>query len=247
MILRPHSMSVERFTASELVLSPTPLLQSPFPRIISEHSPCSARVRRCALRRPAAMTTKKRVRQSPCRVHSLTQKHHRAGEGLNCYLSLLFHFCPFHFCDQTRKALNAVDPTLLIPEAEIRRIWADMKQLAIAEHISLLGVSGAVAMQAAESIKKVTHGSLTGLFVAGKIVNRNIFGHYANALTQIHKQGIWASVIDTYSPYVDLAWGNFTSSRRTWTEQVLNPSRFARFWSKITSVFRRKPPEKKVG
>jgi hypothetical protein len=122
-----------------------------------------------------------------------------------------------------------------------------MKQLATAEHISLLGVSGAVAMQAAESIKNVTHGSLTGLFVAGKIVNRNIFGHYANALTQIHKQGIWASVKDTYSPYVDLAWGNFTSSRRTWTEQVLNPSRFARFWSKITSVFRRKPPEKKVG
>ena len=149
--------------------------------------------------------------------------------------------------DQTRKALNEVDPALLIPEAEISRIWTDMKQLATAEHISLLGVSGAVAMQAAESIKNVTQGSLTGLFVAGKIVNRNIFGHYANALTQIHKQGIWASVKDTYSPYVDLAWGNFTSSRRTWTEQVLNPSRFARFWSKITSVFRRKPPEKKVG
>ena len=142
--------------------------------------------------------------------------------------------------DQTRKALNEVDPALLIPEAEISRLWADMKQLATTEHLSLLGVSGAVAMQAAESIRNMTQGSLTGLFVAGKIVNRNIFGHYASALTQIHKQGIWASVKETYGPYVDLAWGNFTSSRRTWTEQVLNPSRFARLWSGIANLFRRK-------
>jgi hypothetical protein len=142
--------------------------------------------------------------------------------------------------DQTRKALNEVDPTLLIPEAEISRLWNDMRQLATDEHISLLGVSGAVAMQAAESIKNVTHGSLTGLFVAGKIVNRNIFGHYASALTQIHQQGIWASVKETYRPYVDLAWGNFTSSRRTWTEQVLNPGWFAALWSKITKFLLRK-------
>ena len=142
--------------------------------------------------------------------------------------------------DQTRKALNEVDPALLIPEAEISRLWTDMKQLASDEHISLLGVSGAVAMQAAESIKNVTHGSLTGLFVAGKIVNRNIFGHYASALAQIHQQGIWASVKETYTPYVDLAWGNFTSSRRTWTEQVLNPGRFATLWQTIARLFGRR-------
>lgn len=139
--------------------------------------------------------------------------------------------------EQTRAALNEVDPTLLIPEAEIGRIWTDMKSLADQEKISLLGVSGAVAMQAVESIKTATQGSLTGLFVAGKIVNRNIFGHYISALSDIHKNGLWSSVRDTYSPYVDLAWGNFTSSRKTWTEQVLNPGRFARLWAKICRLF----------
>lgn len=140
--------------------------------------------------------------------------------------------------DQTRKALNEVDPALLIPEAEIGRIWTDMKQLAASEQISLLGVSGAVAMQAVESIRKVSHGSLTGLFVAGKIVNRNIFGHYVTALGQIHRQGLWASVRDTYSPYVGLAWGNFTASRKTWTEKVLNPGLFSKLWAMITRPFR---------
>ena len=92
-------------------------------------------------------------------------------------------------------------------------------------------------MQAVESIKTATQGSLTGLFVAGKIVNRNIFGHYVSALSDIHKNGLWSSVRDTYGPYVDLAWGNFTSSRKTWTEQVLNPGRFAKLWAKICRLF----------
>ena len=139
--------------------------------------------------------------------------------------------------DQTRAALNEVDPTLLIPEAEIGRIWSDMRSLADQEKISLLGVSGAVAMQAVETIKTATQGSLAGLFVAGKIVNRNIFGHYISALGDIRKNGLWSSVRDTYGPYVDLAWGNFTSSRKTWTEQVLNPSRFAKLWAKICRLF----------
>lgn len=139
--------------------------------------------------------------------------------------------------NQTRAALNEVNPTLLIPESEIRRYWDDMKQLATRENISLLGVSGAVAMQAVESIRGVSQGTLTGLFVAGKIVNRNIFSHYTSALTTIHRNGIWSSVKDSYGPYVEMAWGNFTSSRKSWTEQVLNPAHVTTLWDKVRSMF----------
>lgn len=143
---------------------------------------------------------------------------------------------------QTRAALNEVDPTLLIPESEIRRYWDDMKQLATRENISLLGVSGAVAMQAVESIRGVSQGTLTGLFVAGKIVNRNIFSHYISALATIHRQGIWSSVRDSCGPYVEMAWSNFTSSRKTWTEQVLDPSHVTTLWDKVRSMFRGSQP-----
>ncbi len=139
--------------------------------------------------------------------------------------------------NQTRAALNEVDPTLLIPESEIRRYWDDMKQLATRENISLLGVSGAVAMQAVESIRGVSQGTLTGLFVAGKIVNRNIFSHYTSALATIHRNGIWSSVKDSYGPYLEMAWGNFTSSRKSWTEQVLNPAHVTTLWDKVKSMF----------
>jgi hypothetical protein len=139
--------------------------------------------------------------------------------------------------EQTRKALNEVDPRLLIPESEINRYWSSMKSIAAQEEISLLGVSGAVAMQAVESIRSATQGTMTGLFVAGRIVNRNIFNHYGTALSQIQKQGLWASVRNSYGPYVDLAWGNFMSSRKTWTEQVLNPEHAVGLWKRVKGWF----------
>ena len=132
---------------------------------------------------------------------------------------------------QTRAALQEIDPAQLIPESEIRHLWQDMKELAVSENISLLGVSGALAMQTVERIRGATQGTLAGLFVAGKIINRNIFGHYAQALVDVHQRGILQSVRDSFEPYADLAWNNMESSRKTWTEQLLNPSLFGRAWN----------------
>jgi len=138
--------------------------------------------------------------------------------------------------EQTRKAINEIDPRSLIPESEISRYWSEMRSIANREQVSLLGVSGAIAMETVEGVKNLSHGTLTGLFVAGKIINRNIFNHYWDSLASIKEQGIWNSVRQTYTPYIDLAWGNFTSSRKTWTESVLNPGHLARLWRKVLSA-----------
>ncbi len=142
--------------------------------------------------------------------------------------------------EQTRQAVSEIDPRSLIPESEISRYWAEMRSIAKQEQVSLLGVSAAIAMETVENVKDLSQGTLTGLFVAGKIINRNIFSHYWDSLASINEQGIWNSVRKTYTPYVELAWGNFTSSRKTWTETVLNPGHFAGLWQRIVSLFRRK-------
>lgn len=139
--------------------------------------------------------------------------------------------------EQTRQALLNVDPTDLIPEAEIAGLWNDMRSVAAKEQVSLLGVSAAVAMQTLETVKDVSEGTLTGLLVAGKIVNRNIFGYYASSLERIRQDGIWASVKTTYQPYVDMAWSNFMSSRKSWTEQVFDPRHVTRAWTKLKGWF----------
>jgi hypothetical protein len=138
---------------------------------------------------------------------------------------------------QTRKALNEIDPTVLIPEAEIRRLWQEMKELAVSENVSLLGVSGALAMHTVEAIREATQGTLAGLFVAGRIINRNLFAHYAASLQHVRSQGLIASLKNTFEPYTEMAWNNFSSSRTTWTEAVLNPSWTGRLWRKVKGIF----------
>ena len=58
------------------------------------------------------------------------------------------------------------------------------KSLATKEDVSLLGVSGVVAMQTLATVKAVSQGTLTGVVVAGHIVNRAIFSHYVDSLKQ---------------------------------------------------------------
>ena len=141
---------------------------------------------------------------------------------------------------QTRKALNEIDPTVLIPETEIRRLWQEMKDLAVSENVSLLGVSGALAMHTVEAIREATQGTLAGLFVAGRIINRNLFAHYAASLQHVRTQGLIASLKNTFEPYTEMAWNNFSSKRTTWTEAVLNPGWATRLWRKVGAMFIRR-------
>ena len=130
--------------------------------------------------------------------------------------------------EQTRAALANIDPAHFIPEAEIRRYWSEMRGVAEQEQVSLLGLSGAIAMQSLEAVRGLTQGTTTGLLVAGELFNQRIFGHYVGALTRIQEVGLWASVKSTYAPYIDMTWGNFVSSRKTWTEQILDPGHVGR-------------------
>ncbi|MEY3460045.1 MAG: hypothetical protein RL215_3202 [Planctomycetota bacterium] len=140
---------------------------------------------------------------------------------------------------QTRAALNEIDPTVLIPETEIRRLWQEMKDLAASENVSLLGVSGALAMQTVEAIRGASQGTLAGLFVAGRIINRNLFSHYADAIREVRRQGLFAAVRNTFEPYTEMAWNNFSASRKTWTETVLNPGWATRLWRWLLRKFGR--------
>ncbi|MBX3442759.1 MAG: hypothetical protein KF774_10150 [Planctomyces sp.] len=139
--------------------------------------------------------------------------------------------------DQTRAALAGADPRQLFPEAELNRYWAGMRDLASRENVSLLGVSGVLAMQTASAVRSVTQGAWTGVSVAGQLVNRTIFTHYVDALSQVRQKGLWASVRDTYEPYVDAVWKNFRGDRRTWTDSLLDSSTYQRAWTSVRGWF----------
>ncbi len=135
--------------------------------------------------------------------------------------------------DQTRKALLGADPRMLFPEAEIAKFWGEMKGLAAKENVSLLGVSGVVAMQTISTVKAVSQGTLTSVMVAGQIVNRAVFRHYVDSLSRINEQGLFQTLESTYEPYVEAVWKNFHADQRTWTESLLEAGTYRSAWTTL--------------
>jgi hypothetical protein len=143
--------------------------------------------------------------------------------------------------DETRRALADIDPRLILPETEIRRYWRSMCDLAQQEDVSLLGVSGALTMQALSSAKAVGQGAISGVQVAGSLLNRTLFSHYADALARLQSQGLWTTLSTTYEPYVQGVWENFGPQRTTWTERLLTPGTYRSAWTGLQQWL--SPPE----
>ena len=137
---------------------------------------------------------------------------------------------------ETRKNLTEADVRKLLPESEVTRYWQEMRTAASDENVSLLGLSGAVAMQTLDRVKGVSHSAVIGLKVAGNIVDRTIFTHYRESLTRIQEKGLITSVQESYGPYVEAVWSNFSASKKSWTESILDPGNIGKLFGKVTGL-----------
>lgn len=122
----------------------------------------------------------------------------------------------------TRESLSSADVRSILPEAELKKYWAEMKEVATQEDVSLLGVSGAVTMGTLNRVKTVGQGTLTGVQVVGGLVTRPFLEHYTETLATIRRDGFYESLKETSAPYINAVWNNFSGTRSTWTEEVLS-------------------------
>lgn len=139
--------------------------------------------------------------------------------------------------DEARTSLSQADVRQLIPEAELRRYWEEMRSVATAEQASMLGVSAAITMQTLGRAMTAGQSTLIGLQVAGGLLNRNVIGHYREALTRVHQRGLYESVREAYGPYVAAVWSNFSTERKSWTETLLDPSNATRMYDRVAGWF----------
>jgi non-ribosomal peptide synthetase component F len=129
---------------------------------------------------------------------------------------------------QTREELQRADVKRLLPEAELRRMWVEMQTVANQEGVGLLEVSSTMTMQLLNRVKTVSNGALTSVRVAGGLLNRTVLDHYRGSLADIRDRGFYEVLADSYGPYVEAVWRNFTRERATWTEQLLDPENLTR-------------------
>lgn len=132
-----------------------------------------------------------------------------------------------------RDSITAADYTAILPESEVTNYWEEMKEIAGREDVSLLSVSSAVTMHSVGKVQSVAAGTLTGVTVAGNLFNEKVLAHYANALITLRDEGFYKTVSESYSPYVDAVWNNFSTEQSTVTEGVLDGSLMKRAYRTV--------------
>ena len=138
---------------------------------------------------------------------------------------------------QTQEQLSGIDPTKLIPQSEIKSLWADMSELATKEHVSLFQLSSAVTMYSLKQVSTATQGTLATIRVTGNVLDEHFFDHYRTAIGTIADEGIYSVLSKTSQPYLDAVWFNFSSDRSTITEDLISGKLFNQAIDSVTGWF----------
>lgn len=136
--------------------------------------------------------------------------------------------------EQTRAAVGRIDPTRLLPQAEIERIWKEMREVADKQQVGLFEVSSAMTLFAVRRIGDVGGGALSTVRVAGNLFDRHILEHYSESLRTIRDQGYYETLSEVAKPYHDAVWRNFSVDRGTITADLLTGRSFGQAWRGIT-------------
>jgi len=135
--------------------------------------------------------------------------------------------------DDTRQAVKSIDPAKVIPQAEVKRLWDDIHRMATSQGVDPLAVSGAMTLYSLDKIGSLGRGALSTVKAAGTLFDRHVIDHYTNALGDIRKKGIYASLAETGKPYTDAVWENFSTTKTTITEDLFTGKLVGRAWGSV--------------
>lgn len=121
-------------------------------------------------------------------------------------------------------AMREADVRRAVPQAEVARMWNEMREVADREGVSLFEVSSAMTVHMLDRLGQTAKGTWTGISLAGRLLERHVWGHYAAALADIRRKGLYPTLQEVSGPYVRAVWDNFSQRRATVTEDVLSGS-----------------------
>ena len=124
--------------------------------------------------------------------------------------------------DQTRAAIQSAKGANVIPQAEVRRIWEEIREIAQRENVGILAVSTAATLQAMNKFATLGRGALSTVKVAGSLLDKHVLDHYSQALSEIRSRGLYQSLAEGSRPYTAAVWENFQPRRSTITEDLLS-------------------------
>ena len=145
---------------------------------------------------------------------------------------------------KTQQSVSKIDPTLMIPQSEIASLWEDMQQIADEENVNVFSVSSAITMYTLDQVNTVSKGALTTIRVTGSLVDRHLFEHYRQGVSEIYEKGLNTMIAESSEPYLEAVWYNFSSQRPTLTEDIVSGKMVGRAWEEVSGWIWGKGDEK---
>ena len=138
---------------------------------------------------------------------------------------------------QTQEAVEGIDPSHLLPQAEVQQLWDQMHRIANEEGVGVLDVSSAMTLFAIGKIGTLGQGALSTAKVTGNMFDRHILDHYRQGLNQITDKGFYVTYAEVSRPYIEAIWCNFASEKSTITEELLNGKLVGKAWRGLMARF----------
>ncbi len=132
-----------------------------------------------------------------------------------------------------QSSVEKIDPTQILPNAEIDQLWRQIELAAKEQNASLWDVSATISVVALNHLQAVSRGSIVGLEVVGDLFQQHIIRHYWDGLRAIERNGLIPTLSSASKPYLEAVWTNFTIDRKTWTEQLLSGELLKWGWSQL--------------
>ncbi|OYP35441.1 hypothetical protein [Rhodopirellula sp. MGV] len=142
--------------------------------------------------------------------------------------------------------VQQVDPTRLIPQSELTRMWQQMESVADDTGVGIWDVSTTMTMFAIDRLSLSTRGALSTVRVAGSLLDEHFFAHYGDALVAIRQDGFYETLSNASTPYLDAVWHNFDAKRETLTEELVTGRMPRRLWSSFVCWFKSRGDERKT-
>jgi hypothetical protein len=102
-----------------------------------------------------------------------------------------------------------------------------------------LQVSGAMSLFMLSKVGAVAKGALSGVKVAGTLLDRHIIDHYRQAAGELREKGFYNTLAETSGPYIEAVWYNFSSTRGTVTEDLFSGKLIGQAWGGVRRWFGR--------
>lgn len=134
---------------------------------------------------------------------------------------------------QTMRLRRTVTP------GEMESILEKMQRTAEQQQRSLYEISSAMALNAFNQLERSGRTAVTGLRVAGALLDRSILQYYSSALRDLSRLGYYRYLAGSARPYLKAIRRHLARKNITWTERYF----LSRSWNRIGMIpDKRKPP-----